>query len=76
MGESDNLKKNIDTFRLSAKRVAEKINNIGDIWNDNSYVALRKTMGDIAKASKSVIEHGDRTCGSTDKFFAIANEKI
>jgi len=76
MSESANLKRNIDSFRLSAKKVSDKINNTGDIWKDKNYSALQKQMGELAKASKSVIDNGERTCASADKFFAIANERI
>jgi len=76
MSESANLKRNINSFRLSAKKVSDKINNTGDIWKDKNYSALQKQMGELAKVSKSVIDNGERTCASTDKFFAIANERI
>jgi len=66
----------MDSFRLSAKKIGEKINNVGDIWSDSSYVALQKSMGELAKSSKLVIENGDRACTSIDKFFTIASEKI
>jgi len=76
MSESANLKRHIDGFRLSAVLVGDKINNVGDVWKDNNYAALQKQIGELAKASKSVIENGERACVSIDKFFAIANEKI
>ena len=76
MSESANLKKNIDSFRLSAKKVSDKINIASDIWKDSSYAALKKQMGELAKVSKSVIENGEKTCANTDKFFVIANERI
>jgi len=76
MGRSANLKRNIDGFRLSAKKVSESINKVGDIWKDSNYASLQKQMGELAKASKAVIENGERTCASADKFFEIASEKI
>jgi hypothetical protein len=66
----------MDSFRLSAKKVGERINNVGDIWSDNSFVSLQKSMSELAKSSKLVIENGDRACASVDKFFTIASEKI
>jgi len=76
MSESANLKRNIDSFRLSTKKISERIRGVGDIWRDNNYSSLQKQMGELARASKSVIESGDKTCTSIDKFFDIASEKI
>lgn len=76
MSESANLKRNIDSFRLSTKKISERISGVGDIWRDNNYSSLQKQMGELARASKSVIESGDKTCTSVDKFFDIVSEKI
>ena len=76
MGESANIKRNIESFKAASMKIGDRINKAGDIWKDSSYASLQKQMGELAKASKSVIENGERTCGSIDKFFAIAKENI
>ena len=76
MAESAGIKRNIDDFRLSTRKISEKINEAGDIWRDSNYSSLHRQIGELAKASKSVIESGDRTCTSIDKFFDISGERI
>ena len=73
---SSNIKKYLDNFRLSTRKISERVGRVGDIWRDDNYSALQTQMGELARASKSVIESGDRACTSIDKFFDIANEKI
>ena len=70
------LKENIEAFCFAAKKVSEKINEAGDIWRDSNYASLQKQMGELAKSSKAVIESGERTCESADKFFAIAYKNV
>jgi len=76
MNVSANLKRDIDDFKLSSRKISQKISNTGDIWKDENYTSLQKQMGELAKASRSVIENGERVYTSADKFFEIANEKI
>ena len=76
MSHSANLKVNIENFKTASMKISNKINNVGDIWKDSNYAALQKQIGNPAKASKSVIENGEKTCISIDKFFTVANEKI
>ena len=76
MSESSVIRRSIDDFRLSTIRVSDRINDAGDIWKDSKYISLHRQMGELAKASKAVIESGDRTCKSIDNFTVIANERI
>ena len=76
MSESTNLRRNIESFKAASMKIGDKINGVGDIWRDSNYAALQKQMGELAKASKSVIENGEKTCVCIDKFFTIANEKV
>lgn len=76
MSESANLNRNIENFKAATMKISYRINKAGEIWKDSSYASLQKQMGELAKASKLVIETGERTGTSIDKFFAIAGEKI
>jgi len=76
MSESANLKRNIEGFQQNTRKMGDRINNASDIWKDSNYSSLQKQMGELAKASKSVIENGERACASIDKFFNIASERI
>ncbi|MCL2295365.1 MAG: hypothetical protein FWC36_10985 [Spirochaetes bacterium] len=70
------IKKELDAFKLSTGKVSEKINRVGDIWNDGNYASLQARIGELAKTSKTVIESGERACSGIDKFFAIAAEEV
>ena len=76
MSESVNLKRNIENFKTASIKIGDKINRAGDIWKDSNYVSLHRKIDELAKDSRSVIENGEKTCMSIDKFFTIANEKI
>ena len=76
MGESGGMKRNIEGFHQAARKINDRINNVGDLWRDSNYASLQKQMGKLSKASRAVIEGGERTCASIDKFFSIANERI
>ena len=75
MGESASLRRNIKDFRNYTDKIAKKISGAGDIWRDRNYALLQKQMGNLQKASKSVINSGVDTGKYVDKFFSIANEK-
>ncbi len=75
-GESLQLRKEIERFKLSTMKISEKINSVSDIWRDNNYASLQAQIGELAKNSKTVVESGEKTCSSIDKFFEIAAEKV
>lgn len=68
------LKNELEKFKFSTVKISERVNGVGNIWNDGNFVSLRVQIVDLAKASKTVIESGERTCSSMDKFFKIAAE--
>ena len=74
--KSSALKKELDSFRLSTMKISSGINGVSDIWNDGNYASLQTQIGELAKTSKMVIESGEKTCSSADKFFAIAAEEV
>ena len=76
MGRAANLKGYIEEFKAAGNKISGGIKNAGDIWKDSNYASLHKQMGELAKASKSVIESGERACASVDRFFGIADEKV
>jgi len=73
---SSNLRREIEGFKLSTGKVSEKLNNVGDIWQDSNYTSLQAQIGELAKNSKIVIENGKRACSSIDKFYAISAEEV
>ena len=73
---SSALRNELEVFRLSTGRLSRSINGVGDIWKDNNYASLQVQISELAKKSKTVIESGDRTCSSIDKFFSIAAEEV
>ena len=76
MGESSNLRRNIESFKAASMKIGDQVNNVSGIWRDSNFASLQKQMGELAKASRSIMENGERTCRSIDKFFAIANENV
>ena len=75
-GESSRMQRELEGFKLAARRISEKINGAGDIWRDDKYAALQSQIGELAKNSKAVIENGERACSGIDKFFSIAAEEV
>ena len=76
INNASELKKEVESFKVSTKKISEKINGVGDIWRDNNYTSLQTQMGELAKTSRIVIENGERVCSSIDKFFNIAAEEV
>ena len=70
------LKKELEGFKLSTRKISEKINGVSGIWNDSNYASLQTQIGELAKKSKVVIESGERVCSCIDKFFAVATENV
>ena len=76
---SDNssvLKKELEDFKRSTMKISGKINAVGDIWRDGNYASLQSQIGDLAKASRTVIDSGERAVSSINKFFSIAAEEV
>jgi len=74
--ESSGLRRNIESFKLSASKLSGKINSVSDIWKDSNYVALQKQIGELTRDSRTTIATGEKTCASVDRFFRISEEKI
>ena len=73
---SSALRKELESFRLSTIKLGENINSVSNLWKDSNYNSLHAKISELAKASKTVIESGERTCQSVDKFFNIAAEIV
>jgi hypothetical protein len=73
---STELRRELESFKLSTGKVSEKLNNVSDIWKDSNYASLQNQIGELAKNSKTVIESGEKACSSIDKFFAISAEVV
>jgi len=73
---SSSLRRELEGFKASTRKISERINGVGDIWNDSRYSSLQTQIGELAKKSKTVIEGGERACSSIDRFFTIVGESI
>ena len=74
--QSSALRRELDGFELSTRKVVEKFSGVSDSWKDNNFTVLQEQVRELAKKSKTVIDYGERACSSTDKFFAIAAEEV
>ena len=72
---SQMIKKNIDRFQNSVKKLGSDVNKATALWNDEKFSELSAAIGEIANMSRDVILAGDRCCNSIDKFEKIADEK-
>ena len=70
------LKKELEDFKVSTGKISDRINGVGDIWRDNHHSLLQERISDLAKASRAVIENGEKTCVCVDHFFNIVAEEI
>jgi hypothetical protein len=75
-GESAKLRREIEGFKQSTAKLSTKINEAGSVWKDANYATLSSQIGELAKSSRTVIESGEKTCSSIDKFFTTAAEDI
>jgi hypothetical protein len=73
---SASIKKEIECFRLSTRRLSDKINGASDLWKDANYASLQSKMNELAQHSKTVIHEGESACRNIDVFFNIALENI
>ena len=76
MAGSSAIKRELENFMLSSRKVGEKMNGIGEFWQDGNYAALQSQVASLAKDSRAVIDSGSNACASIDKFFAIAAESV
>ena len=74
--KSSALRKELESFKLSTSKISEKLNGVSDIWQDSNYASLQTQISELAKASRTVIESGERVCINADKFFKIAAEEV
>jgi len=75
-GESAKLRRELEGFEQSTRKLSGGITGVGDIWNDQNYAALQSQIHELAKSSKTVIESGKNTCSRIDNFFKLAKEDI
>ena len=72
---SENIKREMQLFQSSIKRLSTGISQASSLWKDEQFSGLSTSVSEIANQSKDVIVAGDRCCSSIDKFDEIAAEK-
>jgi hypothetical protein len=70
-----NMKKETEGFKLSVRKISDKLKSVGNIWSDSNYEALSGQIKDLAKTSRETIENGEQTCSHVKRFNDIAAEK-
>lgn len=73
--ESENIKKEMQIFESSIKRLSMGISRTSSLWKDEKFSELSALISEIANQSKDVLVSGDRCCASIDRFDKIAAEK-
>jgi len=76
INESTLLKKEIDYFQVSTGKLSQKINGVGNLWQDKNYITLQKQINELAKMSRVVLENGSRASKSISLFITTANEDV
>lgn len=72
---SENIKKEMQIFQASVKKLSAGVGTASSLWKDEKFSELSSSVAEIANQSKDVIVTGDRCCSSIDKFEKIASEK-
>ena len=70
-----NIKRDLDTFHASVKRLGYGVGKASVLWKDEKYTELSDSIRSIASMSKDVIITGNRCHDSISRFDSIANEK-
>ena len=74
--DTSGLKREIESFKQSTSRLSDKINSVGEIWQDANFASLQAQISELAKASRSVVEIGDTVSKNAERFFAITKESV
>ena len=69
------IKKEMQQFQASLKRLSSEIGKASSLWGDEKYSELSSSIGILANQSKAVLVAGERCCDSIEKFSNIAEEK-
>ena len=72
---SENIKKEMQIFQFSVKRLSVGISRASSLWKDAKFSELSTSVGEIAIQSRDVLVAGERCCSAIDKFDKIAAEK-
>ncbi|MGN0108190.1 MAG: hypothetical protein ACI4A5_10920 [Hominilimicola sp.] len=70
-----NIKRDLDAFHASVKRLGYGVGKASALWKDEKYTELSNSIRNIASMSKDVIIAGNRCHDSISRFDSIANEK-
>ena len=73
--DSELIKKQLDSFQASVKKLSSEIGRASTIWKDDKFFELSSVVSDIANQSMEVIVSGDRACSSIERFNKIATEE-
>lgn len=72
---AESIKKELEHFQSSLKKLSSGISNASSLWNDSKYSELSAAVSTIANDSKDFVMRGNVCCKSLDKFKKISEEK-
>lgn len=68
------LRKELDQFQKSVKKLSVGISMASNLWQDNKYQELSSVLSTVANMSRDVILSGEQCCISIDKVDKIDSE--
>lgn len=68
------LRKELDQFQKSVKKLSVGISMASNLWQDNKYQELSSVVSTVANMSRDVILSGEQCCTSIDKVDKIDSE--
>ena len=68
------IRKELDQFQKSVKKLSIGIAKASNLWQDNKYQELSASVSAVANMSRDVILSGEQCCSSIDKVDKIASE--
>ena len=71
---SGEIRKELDQFQRSVKKLSAGVGKASNLWQDNKYQELSSSVSAVANMSRDVILSGEQCCSSIDKVDKIASE--
>lgn len=74
MERSSALKKDIDSFQLTVRKLSDSINKCGIDWNDAQFQKLSASIKSLASSSKQLIASASECESAIKRFQQIESE--
>lgn len=69
------IKKELEQFQSSLKKLSLGISSASSLWKDNKYSELSSAVSKVASHSKDFVMSGNACCKSLEKFKKVSEEK-